>query len=100
MLAGVHPFGSAAWLGADGGKWVAGGILEFMAFELPEEESVQCPKCGIKVPESELQSCTICHSVLCQYCAVADFGRNFCSNRCRGFFFWGDGEQDDDEGDD
>jgi hypothetical protein len=70
-----------------------------MAFELPEEESAQCPKCGLKVSESELQSCAICHSVLCQYCAVNDFGRSFCSNRCKGFFFWGDGEQDD-EGDD
>lgn len=77
---------------------VAEGILEFMAIELPEEESVQCPKCGLKVPESDLQSCSICHSVLCQYCAVADFGRSFCSNRCKGFFFWGDDEPD--EGDD
>ena len=66
-----------------------------MAFEIPEDELKTCPVCVLKVPESELQSCMICHSDYCQYCAVQDFGRSFCSARCRGFFFWGDGDNDE-----
>ncbi len=66
-----------------------------MAFEAPEEELVACPSCGLQVPERELEECFICKVHYCQYCAVLDFGRTFCSHRCRGFFFWGDGDQDE-----
>ncbi len=66
-----------------------------MAFELPEDQVVPCPSCGVRIAEGELASCSICHRLLCPYCAVLDFGRTFCSTRCKGFFFWGD---DDEEG--
>jgi len=66
-----------------------------VATEEPEVETKPCPICGLRVPVNQLQECAICSSVSCEYCAVFDFGRNFCSNRCRGFFFWGDGEQDE-----
>jgi len=66
-----------------------------MAIEIPEVELAPCPVCGVRVPVTELQECTICRSVSCEYCAISDFGRNFCSIRCRSFFFWGDGEQDE-----
>ena len=66
-----------------------------MAFEAPEADLVKCPLCGLEVPENELQTCTICKERYCQYCAKLDFGRTFCSNRCRGFFFWGEGDQDE-----
>jgi hypothetical protein len=66
-----------------------------MAFEAPEQENVPCPLCGLKVPESELETCAICSEQYCEYCAKLDFGRTFCSARCRGFFFWGDGDQDE-----
>jgi hypothetical protein len=46
------------------------------------------------VPETELQECFVCHALFCQYCALHAYGRTFCSKRCRGFFFWGDGESD------
>ena len=68
-----------------------------MEFERPEEEvlRVPCPLCGVQVPEVELQTCFICGEQYCEYCSKLDFGRTFCSARCRGFFFWGDGEQDE-----
>lgn len=65
---------------------------------MPEEvlvERTKCPLCGLEVPAPELEECFICHASFCQYCAVLDYGRKFCSNRCRGFFFWGDGEGDE-----
>ena len=66
-----------------------------MAIEAPEEVLKPCPLCGLPVPESQLETCAICHAHYCEYCAKFDFGRSFCSARCRGFFFWGDGEQDE-----
>lgn len=60
-----------------------------------QEEMVACSLCGLEVPESELQECFICHALFCQFCAVLDYGRRFCSVRCRGFFFWGDGDHDE-----
>ena len=70
-------------------------ILALMATETPEEELKPCPQCGLQTPESGLQSCAICGNLTCDYCAKVDFGRPFCSARCRDFFFWGDGEQDE-----
>ncbi len=66
-----------------------------MAIEAPEEELKPCPLCGIRVRESELESCAICKASYCVFCSKLDFGRTFCSARCRGFFFWGDGDQDE-----
>jgi hypothetical protein len=62
-----------------------------MPLEIPEERR-KCPLCNLEVPESELQECFICHEVFCQFCGMHDYGRTFCSTRCRGFFFWGDGD--------
>lgn len=66
-----------------------------MAIEAPKEELKPCPLCGVQVPESELESCAICQARYCVFCSKLDFGRTFCSARCQGFFFWGDGEQDE-----
>jgi hypothetical protein len=66
-----------------------------MEFEAPDVKMVKCPLCGLEVPETELETCFICAQQYCEYCAKLDFGRTFCSTRCRGFFFWGDGEQDE-----
>ncbi len=66
-----------------------------MAIETPEEELRPCPQCGVRVPESGLRSCAICGNTICEFCAKLDFGRLFCSARCRGFFFWGDSEEDE-----
>jgi hypothetical protein len=52
-----------------------------------------CPQCGLPYGEGELRACVICRSLFCQDCAVFDYGRQFCSLRCRGFFFYGDGDE-------
>jgi len=66
-----------------------------MAVEEPEEELKPCPLCGVSVPARRLHTCAICKAVHCEFCAKVDFGRTFCSARCRDFFFWGDGEEEE-----
>jgi hypothetical protein len=66
-------------------------ILNRMPME-QQEKFKECPLCGLDVPETDVQECFICHATFCQYCAILDYGRTFCSDRCRGFFFWGDGD--------
>ena len=83
---------AAAWGEAEGRKRV---ILEYMATGELDDPLVVCPLCGLEMPESQLQPCSICRSLCCQYCALLDYGRTFCSSRCRGFFMWGDGEPDE-----
>jgi hypothetical protein len=61
----------------------------------PQEERVTCPLCSLKVPEEELDECFICRARCCRFCALYVYGRTFCSERCRGVFFWGDGEHDE-----
>ena len=70
-------------------------ILDIMAIEEEEVKTEACPLCGLVVPVNELRECTICRSFSCDYCAIIGFGREFCSRRCRDFFFWGDGEHDE-----
>ena len=59
-----------------------------------QEKAESCPQCHQPLEEGgELQACLICRSLFCQSCAVLDYGRQFCSMRCRGFFFYGDGDE-------
>ncbi|MEJ2187952.1 MAG: hypothetical protein P8Y93_00815 [Acidobacteriota bacterium] len=58
-----------------------------------EKKVDRCPRCGLPAAERDLQVCMICRSLFCQECAVRDYGRQFCSLRCRGFFFYGDGDE-------
>ena len=66
-----------------------------MATDTPEEELKPCPQCGVRVAESGVQSCAICGNPICEFCAKLDYGQSFCSARCRGFFFWGDSDEDE-----
>ena len=56
-----------------------------------------CPVCRETVPEGALQECIICRSLFCQRCAVAAYGHVFCSTRCKDYFFYGDGEEFEEE---
>ena len=58
---------------------------------------VMCPNCGEPTIELELQQCMICRSLFCRRCAVRGYGRNFCSDVCRGVFFHGDGEETEED---
>lgn len=71
---------------------VIASILSAMALK-EKASGVECPSCHRMVDERALQLCTICRSVFCQRCAVAGYGREFCSERCREFFFHGDDDE-------
>jgi hypothetical protein len=53
-----------------------------------------CPKCGRELMSFQLRDCPICRTQFCQQCGVRDFGRDFCSDRCRAMFFFGNGDEE------
>jgi len=53
-----------------------------------------CPNCHEPVAEEMLRECAICRTLFCPACAVRGYGREFCSVRCRDYFFFGDGEEE------
>ena len=53
-----------------------------------------CPNCHRSVAEDVLQECLICRSLFCPECAVRGYGREFCSTRCRDYFFFGDMDEE------
>jgi hypothetical protein len=57
----------------------------------------RCSRCDQSFEDLELQVCMICRSLFCQYCAVIGYGRAFCSHVCRGFFFFGDGDETEED---
>jgi len=57
----------------------------------------RCSRCDQSFEEMELQTCMICRSLFCRYCAVKGYGRTFCSDICRGFFFFGDGDETEED---
>ncbi len=56
-----------------------------------------CPTCHSPVAEDALARCIICRGLFCPGCAVRGYGREFCSERCRDYFFFGDGEPESEE---
>jgi len=58
---------------------------------------LQCSRCEETFGDIELQTCMICHSLFCRHCAVDGYGRSFCSDVCRGFFFFGDGDETEED---
>jgi len=65
-----------------------------MAVKEPKAET-PCTTCGLLCEEDALQVCMICRRLFCQRCAVADYGRQFCSAHCRDLFFYGDDDDYD-----
>jgi hypothetical protein len=57
----------------------------------------ECSRCGERFTEFELQGCMICRSLFCRHCAVEGYGREFCSDVCRGCFFHGDGDETEED---
>jgi hypothetical protein len=60
-------------------------------------EPNRCPNCGEPALDLELQDCMICRSVFCRNCAVRGYGREFCSDVCRGVFFHGSGDETEED---
>ena len=71
------------------------GILRAMEANEGHVET-WCPVCRSPVFEEALKVCVICRRLFCHRCAVQGYGREFCSTRCRDFFFYGEGEDGED----
>jgi len=56
-----------------------------------------CPGCNHRIQAGELRLCIMCRSLFCHRCAVEGYGRTFCSDRCREYFFHGDGEASEED---
>jgi len=54
-----------------------------------------CVRCGRSNQETKLAKCAICFKFYCRTCAVLRHGKNFCSNICADYFFFGDEEEND-----
>ena len=65
--------------------------------ETEPEELAGCGVCGDAVEDVSLQACAICRRLCCPRCAVAGYGRVFCSVSCRDVFFFGDDDLEDEE---
>jgi len=52
-----------------------------------------CPSCEERVSDIQLHTCQMCRSLFCQQCGVMGYGRDFCGIRCRDMFFFGDGDE-------
>jgi len=85
--------------GQCGGRAVAGTVGYTGAMtEVERGVDTWCPACQRAVEEDALTTCLICRSLFCPGCAVPGYGREFCSTRCRDYFFFGDGDLGIEEG--
>jgi hypothetical protein len=65
---------------------------------MSDVEGRQCIRCGVAEGAALLERCVACGKYFCGDCAYRATGRRFCSSECSRAFFYGDG--DDDENDD
>ncbi len=56
-----------------------------------------CPSCEKRVSDIELHTCPMCRSLFCQHCGVMGYGREFCGVPCRDMFFFGDGDETEED---
>ena len=54
---------------------------------------MNCVACEKDDKEFTLHKCPICFKLVCEDCAVRNFGRLFCSKLCSDQFFFGDDEE-------
>jgi ribosomal protein S14 len=74
-----------------------GTIYSLDMTQASEKGDPRCSRCGEPVADLKLQTCMICRSLFCRNCAVEGYGRSFCSDVCRGFFFHGDGDETEED---
>ena len=73
------------------------GIYSLDMAQTEKKGDLQCSRCDETFGDYELQTCMICRSLFCRRCTVSGYGRGFCSDVCRGFFFFGDGEETEED---
>ena len=59
----------------------------------PAMECITCRKDDKDDEAMRLNKCPICFKLVCEECAVRNFGRLFCSKLCSDQFFFGDDEE-------
>jgi hypothetical protein len=69
---------------------------ETIAEEIPDRE---CYKCGESNLAAQLELCRVCRREFCGDCAVKGHWGRFCSETCHEAYFYGDGENEDDDED-
>ena len=60
-------------------------------------EQKVCLICGASSEEMILERCMVCGKWFCQECSFKQTGRRFCSPGCARDFFWGIGEEEDED---
>ena len=58
---------------------------------------MHCSRCQVSEEERRLESCATCKKPFCHECAYQVGGKEFCAKVCGEFFFFGDGDDEDDE---
>ena len=66
-------------------------IMKFMPV------TVQCVKCAVSEEERRMYKCPICFKKICENCSFFFAGRHFCTKGCADYFFFGSGDEDDDD---
>ena len=57
---------------------------------------MQCSRCQVSEEERRLQICPTCKKPFCHECTVIVGGKGFCTRGCGDYFFFGDGDDDED----
>jgi hypothetical protein len=60
-------------------------------------EQKVCLICGASSEEMILERCMVCGKWFCKECSYKQTGRRFCSSGCARDFFWGIGEEEDED---
>jgi hypothetical protein len=66
-------------------------IIDFMPVTL------HCVRCTISEEERRMFKCPICFNKVCETCCYFFAGRHFCSKGCADYFFFGSGDDDDED---
>jgi len=60
-------------------------------------EQKVCLVCGASSETMVLEPCPVCGKWFCKDCSFKQTGRRFCSPGCARDFFWGIGEEEDED---
>ncbi|MFQ5669371.1 MAG: hypothetical protein ACE5HD_02490 [Acidobacteriota bacterium] len=58
---------------------------------------MECNRCHVDDNMTRLQFCPTCRKPVCSDCLHLVGGKGFCSKACGYFFFYGEGEDDDED---
>ena len=56
---------------------------------------MQCSRCQVGEEERRLQICPTCKKPFCHDCTFIVGGKGFCTKGCGDYFFFGDGDDDE-----